>query len=669
MSSHEKKTNSGLSELVSLTKTPEVGSSNRGLEVDIKAVESVFGQPEYTDYYAVVYIIAGPTRKGKSFLLSLFLDFLKRSKEKSINSNQWSNISEKIVKNFEWKRGAIPCTHGINILKQAITFELDEKKIAVFLADSQGMFDHDASEQDQNFLGTFCFLLSSFLIFNVDKGIETPHLTSIHSFATNLRSEEGFIMQRESLMFVVRDWLSVEPAGNSENSDSDDDDDGQDFSYGMDGGGKYFKALIQSNTENKPEQHRLMREYLEHVFGKNISCCLLPHPGNAVGRNSCSLKNLDKNFCREAFKLFQKIENEKKSKIKQMQNHDCKCGELCKAIKDYVLEHGPNLGVADRDSILVGDLKFKLSDEVKKSVDHFNDFVKREDTRKCSYDLIENNLNQKKDPVLEKFKNKVEIHYQLAVVKKWTEELDRVLSQFIRNYIICICADKEYTKAIDKYREWQKNNINNILTKQKKNVSNIQKEEHDTSTPPPRQEERPDTTTPPPSQEERPDTGTPASIFRNSLLKEMKEGISEIAKKNTKETFEQCKKYFERDTNEISAAIKGGTESYSNTVKLTRGLAYSCVLAFNMGAIVTQGYTGIAAAAGIGATTKPALDIVEEHVMQPIFEHKMKSKIDGKSSDSSLALQEFENGEMIVKLSFGDLKFPLEIQKNLRRKT
>ena len=221
---------SELTELIQLTKRSKRNNAgNEILQVDMEAVRMVLGNPTYNDYYVAIYTIAGPSRSGKSFLLSLFWQFLQRNKVQN-SYEQWLENANKIKKIFKWKKGVKGYTQGIYILKEPIILNFNEEKIALFLADTQGMFNFDTSKQNQTFLGTFSFLISSFLLFNVNKEIQTPHLESIQEYATNLRGSDGsFIMQKESLMFVVRDYISVENDNNSGGSDNSDSDEDQKF--------------------------------------------------------------------------------------------------------------------------------------------------------------------------------------------------------------------------------------------------------------------------------------------------------------------------------------------------------------------------------------------------------------------------------------------------------
>ena len=296
--------------LVPLTKTERTDKGEEILLIDVDALNEVLGNPEYKDHYVAIYTIAGPTRTGKSFLLSLLWHYLQRvTAGETISYNEWSNNAEMIQKVFEWKRGAKSCTRGIHILKEPIVICFEEKKIALFLTDTQGIFDHNTSERNQTFLGTFSFFLSSFLVFNSLNRIEPAHLEAVYKFDSNLRGRnESFIMEQGSLMFVIRDWICGES-----DDDSDGGDDDNDYSYGMDGGKKYFNTVIREASPNKAKEHQHMREYLDHAFGDNIPCCLLPYPENAVNsRKPKSLSELDSNFSQACFKLFQEFGNKRK---------------------------------------------------------------------------------------------------------------------------------------------------------------------------------------------------------------------------------------------------------------------------------------------------------------------------------------------------------------------
>ena len=630
--------------LVQLTTTKQSASGEKTYFTDLTAVFEVFGNPQYKDCYAAIYTIAGPTRSGKSFLFSLLWKFLKSSKEEK-TSEMWSYNNEKVKKLFQWRKGPKPCTDGIYILKEPIIIPFEKGKIALFLMDTQGIFDHNTSERNQTFLGTFSFLLSSFMFFNVDKGIKTPHLDSIYKFATSLRGSDGsFMMQKDSLMFIVRDWMNVE----TDDDDDDSDDDEQSFPYGLEGGKAYFKALIRDDSPSKAKEQKMMREYLDHAFGKDIPCCLLPHPGDAVGRKSCSVADLSGDFRRESFEFFQEITCRQRIKIKRSQNKDYKCGELCKAIEGYVSRFGHNLGVVDCSSFFEKDFRVKMSRHVKNRVEEFLDLSQSQDAWKGSFETIETiviYLEDLKNQMKAKFRQEVETFYSQGALNEWEKELDRVLSQIIRNLKTCIFTEKAYKTAVVKFREWQKSNANTHL-KEGNNFA-IQ-----------------------------------AVETRNSLLQDMKQSIAKDVDEQEAldNVFPQCEEYFIKHTNKLIADIDEDIEEFLKKMKIVRVVVPLAL--FGVGAALTAiGFvaapvigTGLAIGYGVaralqvsGAATSAAsrpLTIVGERITEAVFTRRIRNKTATQNlAEYSQGLQQYDDGEMKVALSFGILKFKLKVRE------
>ena len=457
------------SELVQLTRIEQSNNNEPILLVNEEAVESVWGNPKYEDCYPVIYTIAGPARSGKSFLFSLLWSFLKQ-KNQNTSYNVWSKNVERLRKVFKWRRGAKSCTEGIYVLKEPITFFFKEKRIALFLADTQGMFELKSSQRNQTFLGTLSFLISSFVVFNVDKNINTKHLEIITKFLTNLRSSDGsFAMQKESLMFVVRDWDYTD-GDEDRDSNDDDDDKNQEYEYGMEGGKTYFDALIRNDSQSKAKEHQMTLEYLDCVFGDNIPCCLLPHPGEAVKRSICSINKLDENFRQAIFELFEKIKHESKFKIKEIRKQSegnastmIKCGDLCKAIKKYVSQFGTHLGITD-SSLFIGK-NFKVSIQ-KLMEERVHEFLKLSKVREAWGGNKVNslrNLKETKARMIKKFRQEDCSSYPQIVLGEWEKKLDSVLSQMIKNFKICFELETEYIKAMQNYKQWQKKKARNHL--------------------------------------------------------------------------------------------------------------------------------------------------------------------------------------------------------------
>ena len=653
-------------ELVQLTKTKRTAEGEEILIIDVDVLNKVLGNPEYKDYYVAIYTIAGPTRTGKSFLLSLLWNYLQRATTgQTISYNEWSNNVETIQKIFEWKRGPKSCTRGIHVLKQPFVFSFEEKKIALFLADTQGIFDHNTSERNQAFLGTFSFFLSSFLVFNSLNRIDPAHLEAVYKFDSNLRcKDESFIVEQGSLMFVVRDWI----CGESDDDSPDGDDDEEDFSYGMDGGKKYFNAIIREASPNKAKEHQYMLEYLDHAFGNNIPCCLLPHPGNVVNsRKPNSLSELDSNFLQASFKLFQEFGNGRKLKIKKINNNLCKCRELCESIKDYVSQFGADLDVSDRDSFLEKDTRVKMSQGVRICVENFIASSRKNVRWDDPNETLATSLNNLKEEMKSVFRSNAGKSYPERVVDEWEKELDRVLAQAIRNLMTCIHVEKAYKRAVIEYNDWIQDDV----------IRNAE------------------------------DFGSQARAMRDSLVKNMEASIRQQTDDNDLENIvSQCKDYFKQHTNKITAGIDDDIKDFLKKM-LVAEIAIN-VLSIDLGVLIASKLwpsvigevsqksiilppkdTFVAKATVTSIELPPAQRLVKQGInalgsswgfaqklgnllkegakslVGTKYQNDIRGSITAHDYHLSFAMEHYKDGEMMVELSFGTLTFKLKVRENL----
>ena len=651
------------SDLVQLTKTEQKETGGDTLLVDVNNVSEALGNPKYKDCYAAIYTIAGATRGGKSFLLSLLFQFLQQNKREN-SCEEWSKNEEKV---FRWIKSATPCTQGIYILKEPIVIHFKGEKIALFLMDTQGMFDNETSERNQSFLGTFNFLLSSCVLFNVDKGIKGTDLEAVYKSAKNLRGSDGsYLLQKQSLMFVVRNWLYIESDG-----DSNDADDNENFPYGTEGGKKYFETLILRDSAKRAEEHKMMREFLVYALGDNIPCCLLPYPGDVVGCNSCSVADLSSDFRRESFSFFQEIASANSLKIKKIQTKRCKCGELCETIKDYVSQLGQDLNVADQNSYIVKDFRAKMSRHVKNCIDEFLKLTKSQEVWKGNYEAVkvfENYLERLKLESKSKFRNEAGEFYSKKAVDEWEGELDRILSQATKIFKGCVHADEAYKMAILEFSDWLKSNASSHLKEGKDNMF-----------------------------------APLAGNKRKLLFIEMEKAIRQHGEDEdlSEEIVLQCKEYFWRQTNKLTADIDDDIGSFLTGMKVVRfcvtgivaiGLALVSIPAIAGGMVAaaldrraevatvgetttanTSGTTDNLFKAGFSKMKRGAEAVVDkaiDTVGKPIhgwYHGKIQNQGNVKVSTSALALQEYRKGEMTVELRCGILTFKLEVRDNLQQ--
>ena len=83
-------------------------------------------------------------------------------------------------------------------------------------------------------------------------------------------------MQKNSLMFVVRDW-------DYDNEDGEEDG----CPHGLEGGRKYLERTTKPN-DMKAAENVSMNRFFKNAFGE-IACFLLPEPGSAVKKTNLYL--------------------------------------------------------------------------------------------------------------------------------------------------------------------------------------------------------------------------------------------------------------------------------------------------------------------------------------------------------------------------------------------
>jgi atlastin len=242
-----------------------------------------------------VVSVVGAFRTGKSFLLSLLLRFLRSEAGEGVdwvraggdsildgNANL-GEVDEQHSHSFEWRGGEKRMTTGIWMWSEPFVREIEnDRKVAVLLVDTQGMFDNETSMALTACIFGLTTLISSHLVYNVEKRIQEDHLQQLALFSEYGRmalahdaekgadGEGGAPRERpfQQLEFLVRDWQNF-----------DDDDDISKMRRGMD---DYLKEVIR---DRGIADLRDTREQITSCFEK-ISCFGLCHPGSRVTKKT-----------------------------------------------------------------------------------------------------------------------------------------------------------------------------------------------------------------------------------------------------------------------------------------------------------------------------------------------------------------------------------------------
>ncbi|GMT02222.1 hypothetical protein PENTCL1PPCAC_24396, partial [Pristionchus entomophagus] len=217
----------------------------------------------------VIVSVAGAFRKGKSFLLNFFLEYLY-----ALNSSQQNGTPVKWlddntqVQGFHWRSGASRDTEGIWMWGEPILIKAASgEKLAVVLMDTQGAFDSQSTYQQCTTIFTLSTIVSSLQIYNVVDAIQEDALQNLTLFVKYgqmaMEQMKQFGTPFQTLCYCVRDFKAP-----------------QEYPFGNEGGQKYMEDVLNTYA-GQPDELRLTRDLLSKSFS-NLLCYLLPYPGMKV---------------------------------------------------------------------------------------------------------------------------------------------------------------------------------------------------------------------------------------------------------------------------------------------------------------------------------------------------------------------------------------------------
>jgi len=215
-----------------------------------------------------VITVNGAFRTGKSFILN----FIARE------------FYGKKFDEFKWVHGKDLGTTGMWMLDKPAIIENNGRNIAVFLIDTQGIFDTELDIEATTVLFALSTLISSIQIFNIDKRIQEDNLQYLALFseyAKAVNGSYGYNKPFQHINLLVRDWQNFEDITNLDKTRLE--------------ATNYISSIFDKT--NKPNDLVGTREQILYCY-KKISCCLLPHPGFKVaeGKYSGSHKDIRSEF-------------------------------------------------------------------------------------------------------------------------------------------------------------------------------------------------------------------------------------------------------------------------------------------------------------------------------------------------------------------------------------
>lgn len=255
--------------------------------------------------------VMGAFRTGKSFLLDLFLRYLRHEKSNSMThdsppqqetgftlpawvtaaGNQLEGAGES-TDGFRFKGGMDVCTEGIWVWSEPFIRMHNGQKIVVLLMDTQGAWDSSMTKEQSASIFGLTTVLSSKQIYNVKQQIQEDKVENLGYFVSfaqmalraahvdmNIDDQETCPFQ--NLTFLVRDWGHYEEGWTLEQCRK--------------------QMLEHFNNHLNPEvvtEHATV-EALQKMF-QNIDCFCLPHPGLKIQKTTWNgnVHDIDMNFLR-----------------------------------------------------------------------------------------------------------------------------------------------------------------------------------------------------------------------------------------------------------------------------------------------------------------------------------------------------------------------------------
>lgn len=181
------------------------------------------------------------------------------------DKEDWMGANDEPLVGFSWKAGTERHTSGVVIWSDIFLLDKPNEKIAIVLLDTQGLFDDKTSPADNSRIFALGTLFSSVQIFNLNDVVQEDQLEYLQiatEYAKFAGEESGDQKPFQNLIFLMRDWTHQ-----------------QSFDFGLDGGAKYLKTVLEPSNGHK--HNKPMREYIRNTF-EEITCFLMPHPGMKV---------------------------------------------------------------------------------------------------------------------------------------------------------------------------------------------------------------------------------------------------------------------------------------------------------------------------------------------------------------------------------------------------
>lgn len=348
-----------------------LSSSNPNvLKLNKHGLNTVLGHSALANRKIVVISITGAYRKGKSFLLNFFLEYLwiqQFAQKRDEEVETWLTDETLIDSYFHYKAGPKRNTTGIWIWPEPFLIDSTSgERFAVLLMDVQGCIEQQpqqpmsgtnsarhgisssgtgASSDSNNIYAeqagsnnpnyglamnnimlVLSTLLSSIQLYNFAEFIpdEAIKMLSFFNDYQKLAREEteGFGLPFQKLAFVIRDYKITD----------------NELIYGAEGGHRYLERLLAQSLEAKSGGSiQKILENLPECFSRGTSCYLIPHPGTKVLDSGFSgqVKDIKPAFRDEIVRLIESLVHPAIIQAKMLNERPVTVRKFMECVREY----------------------------------------------------------------------------------------------------------------------------------------------------------------------------------------------------------------------------------------------------------------------------------------------------------------------------------------------
>jgi len=282
-------------------------NDQRDFATSVNAFKQILCDPKIADKKVCVVSVAGKFRTGKSFLLNVFLRFLKHLENGGLPEDENWLTGERELTGFSWRSGESSDTTGILVWSHPFILKDD---IVILLMDTQGSFDNSGTFKDCVNVFALSELVSSLQIYNLRGNIDSSdleHLSYFAKYGALAMENQGNLKPFQSLLFLVRDW--------SLNED-----------YGFDGGQAILEKRLDRN-DDQPEELKITCDGIENSF-EQLDCFLMPPPGRKIAKDDANFEELDPEFVKQLYSLVPSVFSAESLISKKSNGENVTCKQL-----------------------------------------------------------------------------------------------------------------------------------------------------------------------------------------------------------------------------------------------------------------------------------------------------------------------------------------------------